>query len=137
MPDPAYSQKRDPENEDGCRCRSTALSHEEIRDDTCQKYFPECKITFSPAGFLLVLVKGYKLFISPLLPPCCRFYPSCSAYAAESLMRYGAVKGSILTIFRLLRCQPFCKGGYDPVPEKFSWKEIFCRKREMEKERPE
>jgi uncharacterized protein len=72
-----------------------------------------------PRGFarlLAALVRGYQLAISPLLRPSCRFAPSCSEYAYESLVEHGALKGSWLAIRRLLRCHPFCAGGYDPVP---------------------
>ena len=65
---------------------------------------------------LVFLVRGYQVVVSPLLPPSCRFFPSCSAYAIEALERHGALKGAALTIHRLARCQPFCTGGYDPVP---------------------
>jgi putative membrane protein insertion efficiency factor len=68
---------------------------------------------------LLFLIKGYKKVISPLLPQACRYYPTCSEYMAAAINRYGAVQGVWLGIYRLLRCQPFCNGGYDPVPEKF------------------
>jgi putative membrane protein insertion efficiency factor len=60
--------------------------------------------------------------ISPLMAGHCRFYPSCSSYAIEALEKHGALKGSYLTVRRLLRCQPFCKGGCDPVPEPSSIK---------------
>lgn len=129
MPDPAYSQKRDPENEDGCSCLPTAVSDEKVRDDALEGYFPEFKLTFSFSGLLLLLIRIYKLCISPYLPRCCRFQPSCSAYAAESVLKHGVIKGVFLALFRLLRCQPFCKGGYDPVPEEFSWKEFFRKQK--------
>jgi uncharacterized protein len=61
-------------------------------------------------------IRFYQKGISPLLPPACRFEPSCSAYALEAIDRYGPARGSWLAARRLLRCQPFCKGGYDPVP---------------------
>lgn len=62
-------------------------------------------------------VKLYQKFISPLLGQGkCRFYPTCSNYALESLQKYGAFKGSFLALKRILRCNPLCKGGYDPVP---------------------
>lgn len=66
--------------------------------------------------FLVFLVRGYQIVLSPVLPASCRFFPSCSAYAIEALERHGALKGTALTIRRLARCQPFCTGGYDPVP---------------------
>jgi len=66
--------------------------------------------------FLIGGVRFYQRAISPLTPPSCRFTPTCSAYALEALQRYGAARGSWLAIRRLLRCHPFCKGGYDPVP---------------------
>ena len=65
---------------------------------------------------LIFLVRGYQNIVSPLFPASCRFFPSCSVYAIEALERYGALKGIVLTIRRLARCQPFCTGGYDPVP---------------------
>ena len=68
------------------------------------------------ARLLSALVRGYQLAISPLLRPSCRFAPSCSEYAYESLVEHGALRGSWLAIRRLLRCHPFCAGGYDPVP---------------------
>lgn len=70
-----------------------------------------------PLTFLLVgLVRAYQLILSPHLPPACRFFPSCSHYALLALERHGALRGTWLTIKRLLRCQPFGTAGYDPVP---------------------
>jgi hypothetical protein len=66
-------------------------------------------------SFLLILIRGYRFFISPLLGPCCRFVPSCSQYAYEAIEHYGPIKGGILAVRRLLRCHPFHTGGYDPV----------------------
>lgn len=63
----------------------------------------------------LMILRFYKSAISPYLGDNCRFTPTCSEYAMEAIQRYGAIKGSWLTIRRLLRCNPFCKGGYDPV----------------------
>jgi len=65
---------------------------------------------------LIALVRGYRRYVSPLLPPSCRFTPTCSEYAVEALQKYGAWKGGWLAVWRILRCNPFCKGGYDPVP---------------------
>lgn len=68
------------------------------------------------AGFLIILIKIYQKIISPLFPPCCRFYPSCSNYAVEALRIHGLIRGLCLSVWRILRCQPWCRGGYDPVP---------------------
>ncbi|NMI00506.1 membrane protein insertion efficiency factor YidD [Pseudonocardia acidicola] len=65
---------------------------------------------------LIGLLRGYQRWISPALPPTCRFYPSCSAYAVEALQVHGVLRGSWLTICRLLRCGPWHPGGIDPVP---------------------
>jgi putative membrane protein insertion efficiency factor len=65
---------------------------------------------------LLLLIWIYRKIISPLKPPTCRFYPTCSAYAFEAIKKYGAFKGSVLAIKRLLRCHPMNAGGFDPVP---------------------
>jgi len=65
--------------------------------------------------FVLPII-GYKKFISPFLPDACRFYPTCSEYAAEAITKHGVFKGILLAIWRVLRCNPYCKGGYDPVP---------------------
>ena len=65
---------------------------------------------------LMALVKFYRKFISPMRRPCCRFIPTCSQYALEALEKFGAIKGSWLALKRILRCNPLCKGGYDPVP---------------------
>ena len=64
----------------------------------------------------LVLLRGYKLIISPLFTGSCRFLPSCSDYTAEAIRTYGVRRGSWLGLKRLVRCQPFCAGGHDPVP---------------------
>jgi putative membrane protein insertion efficiency factor len=63
-------------------------------------------------------IKGYRYAISPLMANHCRFHPSCSSYAIQALETHGAIKGSYLATRRLLRCQPFHPGGFDPVPEK-------------------
>ncbi len=63
----------------------------------------------------IYILRGYKLFISPLFPPSCRFTPTCSEYAAEAIGKYGFLKGVVLGLKRILRCHPFATGGYDPV----------------------
>ena len=65
---------------------------------------------------LLALLRFYKRILSPILPPACRFEPSCSEYAIEAIELHGAWHGSRLALWRLLRCNPFCRGGFDPVP---------------------
>ncbi len=66
-------------------------------------------------NLLIALIKIYRYTISPLLPPSCRFIPSCSEYAIDAMMKYGSLKGSYLAIRRILQCHPFHRGGYDPV----------------------
>ena len=67
----------------------------------------------------IFLIGLYRKYISPLKSkPSCRFYPTCSQYAIEALEKRGLVVGLLLTVWRILRCNPFCKGGYDPVPDK-------------------
>ncbi len=65
---------------------------------------------------LILFVRGYQVALSPLLPPSCRYYPSCSAYAIEALEKHGALRGAWLAARRIARCHPFRPGGYDPVP---------------------
>ena len=66
---------------------------------------------------LILLLRGYKRFVSPLLPSACRFHPTCSAYTMQALERFGAARGVWLGAKRIGRCHPFCEGGHDPVPE--------------------
>lgn len=66
---------------------------------------------------LLWLLGGYKRWISPSLAPACRFVPTCSEYAMEAVERHGALRGSLLAAWRLLRCHPFARAGHDPVPD--------------------
>jgi putative membrane protein insertion efficiency factor len=68
------------------------------------------------AKLLMMVVRGYQVSISPLLPPACRYTPSCSEYALEALKRYGGLKGTWLAVRRLAKCHPFRAGGHDPVP---------------------
>ena len=67
---------------------------------------------------LIGLVRFYQVAISSHRPACCKYTPTCSAYAIEALEVHGALKGSALAVWRILRCNPFSRGGYDPVPEK-------------------
>lgn len=67
---------------------------------------------------LMFIIKVYQKAISPLMPPSCRFHPTCSNYGIEALETHGALKGSWLTIRRISKCHPFHEGGFDPVPEK-------------------
>lgn len=64
---------------------------------------------------LIKIIKFYRKYISILKKPCCRFYPTCSQYALEAIVKYGAIKGGIMAIKRIIRCNPFNPGGYDPV----------------------
>jgi putative membrane protein insertion efficiency factor len=69
---------------------------------------------------LLIPIRAYQLALSPMLPPSCRYYPSCSCYAHTAIERHGAIRGTLLALRRILRCHPLTPGGYDPVPDKRS-----------------
>ena len=69
-----------------------------------------------PKRLLLWLIQFYRVAISPMHRPCCRYIPTCSQYAQQAIQKYGAIKGGYLALRRILRCNPFSKGGYDPVP---------------------
>lgn len=64
---------------------------------------------------LINLIKAYQKLISPMFPPSCRFYPTCSEYAVQAITKYGALKGGVKAVWRILRCNPFNKGGFDPL----------------------
>ena len=64
----------------------------------------------------LAMIRYYQKALSPLVPPSCRFYPTCSTYAAEAIEKHGFLRGSLLAVKRILRCNPLNPGGYDPVP---------------------
>ena len=66
-------------------------------------------------SLFILLVRGYQYVISPLFPPACRYTPTCSQYAVEAVTRYGPFRGIAMALWRLLRCHPFARGGYDPV----------------------
>ncbi len=70
----------------------------------------------------IFIIKGYHKYISPILPGACRFEPTCSVYTAEAIEKFGVIRGILLGTWRILRCNPFSRGGYDPVPEKFTFK---------------
>jgi putative membrane protein insertion efficiency factor len=70
---------------------------------------------------LIALVRLYRALLSPWVGGQCRFYPTCSAYTIEALDRHGAAAGSYLGAMRILRCHPWCEGGHDPVPQRFTW----------------
>lgn len=87
--------------------------------------------------YLFILpIKFYRRFISPLTPATCKYYPSCSAYAAEAYKKHGVIKGTLLTVWRLLRCNPWSYGGVDYVPDKIYagyFKPKFKSKKKQEK----
>lgn len=74
------------------------------------------KLSAIPRRLMVLLIRGYQVSISPLLPSACRYHPTCSAYAIEAVERYGALRGGWLAARRIARCHPFHAGGYDPVP---------------------
>ncbi|MDR0779540.1 MAG: membrane protein insertion efficiency factor YidD [Pseudomonadales bacterium] len=75
-----------------------------------------------PAQGLLVCIAWYQRWLSPLMGTQCRFYPSCSHYTQDAILRHGALRGSLLGAARICRCHPLCEGGNDPVPDTFSFR---------------
>lgn len=73
-------------------------------------------------NILIFLVKGYQKLISPLFPPSCRYYPTCSSYTVQAIEKHGALKGTVMGSARILRCNPFVRGGVDKVPDRFTLK---------------
>lgn len=69
---------------------------------------------------LIACIHFYQRFISPLFPPTCRYYPTCSTYAIQAITRHGAIKGTLMGMARILRCNPLVPGGRDPVPDYFT-----------------
>jgi len=65
---------------------------------------------------LLRIIRGYQNWVSPMLPSACRFHPTCSEYGYQAIAKYGIIRGGAMAVWRVLRCNPFNKGGYDPVP---------------------
>jgi uncharacterized protein len=86
---------------------------------SCCRVFASYRVTTAIAlilvSIIIALIRAYQLLISPMLPPACRFYPTCSHYSVEALRRYGLLQGGYQSLRRLLRCHPFHPGGYDPV----------------------
>lgn len=80
---------------------------------------PIDKLRYLAAQICILAIRIYQRFISRYLPPRCRFYPSCSRYAAEAIRKHGAVKGIVMGTWRILRCNPFSRGGVDYVPDRF------------------
>lgn len=107
------TEKRNHSCEDAC-CHGTNGNPSD--EGASPGYFPQIKFSFSLKGLLLIPIWVYKKIISPWMPPCCRFTPTCSAYAAEAIMTHGAIKGTAYALWRIIRCNPFTPGGYDPVP---------------------
>lgn len=79
-------------------------------------------VTRIPARGLMLLVRGYQKFVSPMRPATCKYYPSCSAYAVGALETHGVLKGFLLSAWRLLRCNPWSRGGVDDVPPVGTWR---------------
>ena len=71
---------------------------------------------------LIGIIRFYKKYISPALPPACRFHPTCSVYAIQAIERFGVLRGGLLAVWRILRCNPLGRFGFDPVPPKGRWK---------------
>lgn len=111
LPDSADTPQKNAEVRSGSDNKGNCGNACRSRDSVCGG----CSFA---ARVLIGAVNFYRRFISPWFPPCCRFTPSCSAYAIEALKKHGFWIGSCLTVWRLLRCHPFCRGGYDPVPDK-------------------
>ena len=78
-----------------------------------------------PQNILMGLIKAYRLMLSPWLGNACRFEPTCSAYGLQALEQHGALAGTTLTLYRLARCQPWCRGGHDPVPAEFLFSRLI------------
>lgn len=72
-----------------------------------------------PSRIAVLLIRSYQVLISPLLGENCRFHPSCSRYAVESIERFGLLRGAFLSVMRIMKCGPWHSGGFDPVPEAF------------------
>jgi uncharacterized protein len=81
-----------------------------------------CLIEKVLSSVAVYIIEFYRFFISPVLPAACRYYPTCSAYSIQAIRKFGFIKGGILSLKRIFSCNPYGKGGFDPVPEVFSLK---------------
>jgi len=114
---------REPGHEPGCHA-GHGHGHEQGHEQESpkQENQEQGNRRLSPAARAATgLITGYRRYISPFLGPRCRFYPTCSAYAGEAVTRFGIVRGGWLALRRIVRCQPLCEGGVDPLPEQFNW----------------
>lgn len=91
-------------------------SHEELTQTSEDSIQETLKKRSLPARCAMALIRFYQRYISPLFPPCCIYTPTCSEYARQAIEKYGLWKGGILAVKRIMRCDPFHEGGYDPVP---------------------
>lgn len=98
------------------RCPSDACVGTAQAGTMSQRITLRARLVDLPRQLLITLVRAYRLLLSPWLGSSCRFEPTCSAYSLQALQRHGALAGSCLTLRRLVRCHPFCRGGHDPVP---------------------
>src|SRR5258708_10384147 len=95
----------------------TQHDHDHEQREALAEFRPDFRLTHIPQTAVLGLIRLYQLTFSRLMPSnTCRFYPSCSRYGFEAVRKYGAIKGSLMAGWRVLRCNPFNPGGYDPVP---------------------
>lgn len=115
---PCFNHRRNRSTACCCRRFPVGINVEVIRDEMNRQHENQHGTSSLASKILLALIAFYQRHISSGLPARCRFYPTCSAYAAEAIRRHGAIRGSAFALWRILRCNPFCKGGYDPVPEK-------------------
>jgi len=104
---PAQNDEIQPDTDNGRSCKTA-----------CGAFSIAGKLCNIPARVMIFFIRIYQLCISPWLPCRCRFTPTCSNYGVEAFKKHGFWVGSMLTVWRIMRCQPFCRGGYDPVPEK-------------------
>ncbi|MFN0059054.1 MAG: membrane protein insertion efficiency factor YidD [Planctomycetota bacterium] len=99
------------------RAGSTEIATEITRTDATTNSVHPARRSIAVRAALLS-IRGYQRFLRPLLPPLCRFQPTCSCYAAEAVEAHGLLRGGFIAARRLVRCQPFSRGGYDPIPQR-------------------